>query len=262
MTALKARIRIFNKYKPLLYELVFKDIKVKYRGSILGLFWSVLQPLLNMVVITVVFSTLFAGHGIENYPVYYLSGSLIFALNQDASAEAMTSIIYNAGLLRKIYVPKYLFPLSKVVTALANCSFSMIAMFIIMLITGAPFHWTLVFLPLLLAYVCLFSTGLGLFLAGLTVRFRDIQYFYTVFLMAWTYLTPIFYPVSILPGFMQRLENLNPMFHFVNYSRNIILYGQVPSLTLNLFCLVGGVLMLSLGIYVFRKLQDTFVFYI
>lgn len=262
MTAIKARLTVFKKYTPLLYELVFRDIKVKYRGSVLGLFWSLLQPLLNMIVMTVVFSTLFKGHGIANYPVYYLSGALIFTLNQEATSEAMTSIVYSSALLRKIYVPKYIFPLSKVITAVANCVFSMLAMFLIMIITGAPFHWTLIFLPLLLAYVGMFATGLGLFLAALTVRFRDIRYFYTVVLTAWIYLTPIFYPIEILPDFLIKLQVLNPMFHFVNYSRNIVLYGQVPSLTLNLFCLVGGILMLALGIKVFQKLQDTFVYYI
>ncbi|NLW79966.1 MAG: ABC transporter permease [Ruminococcaceae bacterium] len=250
-----------HRYSALLQELVARDIKVKYRGSLLGLLWSVLSPLLMMVVMTIVFSYMFE-NDIPNYPIYYLSGYIIFTLNSEATNDGMYSIISNASLLKKVYVPKYMFPLSKVFTALVNALFSIIAMFIIMLVTGTPFHATLLLLPVLLVYTCLFSAGLSLFLAAVGTRFRDLCFIYSVAVYAWMFLTPIFYPDDKLGGFAATLMNFNPMFHLVNYSRNIILYGTLPSLQLNLFCLGIGLGMLAIGWFTFRRLQKSFIFYI
>lgn len=137
----------FRRFTPLLRELVVRDIKVRYRHSALGLVWTVLNPLLMMVVITIVFSTLFK-QNIPNFPIYYLSGSLIFAFNSESTTTALNSIISNASLIKKVYIPKYLFPLSNVLSGLVNLGFSLIAMFIVMLITDAPFHATLLLLPI------------------------------------------------------------------------------------------------------------------
>lgn len=249
------------RYSALLRELVARDIKVKYRGSLLGLLWSVLSPLLMMVVMTIVFSYIFK-NDIPNFPIYYLSGSIIFTLNSEATSDGMYSIIGNASLLKKVYVPKYMFPLSKVFTALVNSLFSIIAMFIIMLATGTPFHATLWLLPVLLLYTCLFSAGLSLFLSAVGTRFRDLCFIYSVVVYAWMFLTPIFYPADKLEGIAATLMNFNPMFHLVNYSRNIVLYGMLPTLPLNLFCLGIGLGMLAIGWFTFRRLQKSFIFYI
>ena len=259
--AVTSRLEVFRQYSTLLQELVFRDIKLKYRGSILGIIWTVLNPLLNMLVMTVVFGSLF-GSTIENFPVYYLAGSLIFTLNQEGTIEAMYSVMRGGGLMKKVYVPKYIFPLSKIIVAIVNSLFSVITLVLIMLITGASFHLTILLLPIALFYVSLFATGLGMFLAALAVRFRDTTYLYSVILYAWTFLTPIFYDISMLPPIVQQLENFNPMWHYINFSRNVVLYGTAPSLTLHLFCLGFGILMLAIGMYVFYKLQDTFIFYI
>ena len=145
----------FRRFTPLLRELVVRDIKVRYRHSALGLVWTVLNPLLMMVVITIVFSTLFK-QNIPNFPIYYLSGSLIFAFNSESTTTALNSIISNASLIKKVYIPKYLFPLSNVLSGLVNLGFSLIAMFIVMLITDAPFHATLLLLPIPIFYTFLF----------------------------------------------------------------------------------------------------------
>lgn len=195
----KEKMEGFRRFTPLLRELVVRDIKVRYRHSALGLVWTVLNPLLMMVVITIVFSTLFK-QNIPNFPIYYLSGSLIFAFNSESTTTALNSIISNASLIKKVYIPKYLFPLSNVLSGLVNLGFSLIAMFIVMLITDAPFHATLLLLPIPIFYTFLFSVGLGILLSAVTVFFRDIAHFYSVFILAWTYFTPIFYPVEILPG--------------------------------------------------------------
>ena len=228
-----------KKYNPLLIELVSRDIKVRYRKSVLGMLWTVLNPLLMMCVITVVFSTIFK-QNIPNYPIYYLSGSLI----------------------KKVYLPKYLFPISCVLSSLVNLGFSLVAMFIVMIVTRAPFHATLLLMPIPIFYTFLFSVGLGTMLAALTVYFRDIAHFYGVFILAWTYFTPIFYPVDILPDFALRLMQFNPMFHYVNFMRELVIYGTFPGITENLICVAMSVLMLFAGFWVFYKKQDHFVLYI
>lgn len=257
----KEKMEGFRRFTPLLRELVVRDIKVRYRHSALGLVWTVLNPLLMMVVITIVFSTLFK-QNIPNFPIYYLSGSLIFAFNSESTTTALNSIISNASLIKKVYIPKYLFPLSNVLSGLVNLGFSLIAMFIVMLITDAPFHATLLLLPIPIFYTFLFSVGLGILLSAVTVFFRDIAHFYSVFILAWTYFTPIFYPVEILPDAAMKLMQLNPMYHLVSYMRSIVLYGVFPSLKENLLCLCLGLLMLALGLFVFYKKQDKFVLYV
>ena len=171
----KEKMEGFRRFTPLLRELVVRDIKVRYRHSALGLVWTVLNPLLMMVVITIVFSTLFK-QNIPNFPIYYLSGSLIFAFNSESTTTALNSIISNASLIKKVYIPKYLFPLSNVLSGLVNLGFSLIAMFIVMLITDAPFHATLLLLPIPIFYTFLFSVGLGILLSAVTVFFRDIAH--------------------------------------------------------------------------------------
>lgn len=254
-------IRVFNKYSTLLQELVIRDIKVRYRKSVLGLLWTVLNPLLMMVVITIVFSTIFK-QSIPNFPIYYLTGSLIFSFNSEATTNAMYSIIGNASLIKKVYIPKYLFPFSKVVSGLVNLGFSLIAMFVVMIITGADFYPTLLLLPIPIIYTFMFATGLGLLLASYAVYFRDICHFYGVFVLAWTYFTPIFYPVDILPPAVLTLMKLNPMYHFVGYFRDLVLHGIFPGMMTNLYCMIFAVGTLLIGLVAFYKRQDKFVLYI
>ncbi len=258
---IKTRIEVFLKYKNLLKNLVTRDIKVRYRRSVLGMLWTLLNPLLMMVVITIVFSTLFK-QNIENFPIYYLSGSLIFSFNSETTSNALYSIIGNASLMKKVYIPKYLFPLSKVVSGLVNLGFSLLAMFIVMIVLKVEFKITLLLLPIPVFYTFLFATGLGLLLAAATVFFRDIAPFYGVFVMAWTYFTPIFYPVSILPETAMKLMKLNPMYHYVQYMRDLVLNGVFPSMKENLVCFLMGAGMLLIGTIVFYKKQDKFVLYV
>lgn len=258
---LKVKIDVFIKYRNLLENLVSRDIKVRYRRSVLGMLWTVLNPLLMMVVITIVFSTLFK-QNIEHFPIYYLSGSLIFSFSSETTSIALYSIIGNASLMKKVYIPKYLFPVSKVVSGLVNLGFSLIAMFLVMLVMGVEYHITLLLLPIPIFYTFLFATGLGLLLSAATVFFRDISHFYGVFVMAWTYFTPIFYPVDILPETARKVMNFNPMYHYVQYMRELILYGNFPSMRENLICFLFGAGMLLIGIWVFYRKQDKFVLYI
>lgn len=254
-------LEAFRKYGNLLRELVVRDIKVRYRKSILGLVWTVLNPLLMMCVITVVFSTIFK-QNIPNFPIYYLSGSLIFSFNSEATTNAMHSILSNCSLIKKVYLPKYLFPIACVLSSLVNLGFSLIAMVMVMILTGTPFHPTLLLLPIPIFYTFIFSTGLGMMLAALTVFFRDIAHFYGVFILAWTYFTPIFYPVEILPQAALTLMKLNPMYHYVTYMRNLILYNRIPGIQENAICFILSLILLSVGLATFYRKQDQFVLYI
>lgn len=251
----------FKRFIPLLKELVIRDIKVRYRHSALGMVWTVLNPLMMMVVITIVFSTLFK-QNIPNFPIYYLSGSLIFSFNSESTTTALNSIISNASLIKKVYIPKYLFPFSNILSGLVNLGFSLIAMFIVMILTGAPFHITLLLIPIPIFYTFLFSAGLGILLSALTVYFRDIAHFYGVFILAWTYFTPVFYPVEILNPAAMKIMQFNPMYHYITYMRDLVLIGEFPSMRENLLCFMIGVFMIVAGLLVFYKKQDKFVLYV
>lgn len=255
-------LEVFFMYTPLLRELVVRDIKVRYRNSVLGILWTVLNPLLMMVVMSIVFSKFF-GNTIENFAIYYLSGFILYSFLNEATTTALFSVVYNSSLTKKVYIPKYLFPLSKIVSALVNLFFSFCALVIVMVFTGTKIYWTILlsFLPAI--YLALFCCGLGLILTTMNVFFRDIGHFYSVVTLVWMYLTPLFYPENLLiDNGMGILLKLNPLYHNVSFLRMLILDGVVPSIGQNLLCLIPGIVLIVLGIMVFRKRQDEFILYI
>lgn len=248
----------FSKYKHLLIELVSRDIKVKYKRSYLGILWTLLNPLLMMIVLTLIFSTLFR-RNIPNFPVYLLTGRLIFDFYSQATSMAMGSVVGGGALLKKVYIPKYVFPLSKVMFAFVNLLFSLIALVLVMIVTKVPFTLKLLMMPFPLAYAFLFALGMGLILATFTVFFRDMMHLYGVILTAWMYLTPLFYPAEILEGNLVWILKLNPLFHIVTMFRNIILYNSMPTLKNHLVCLSFGLISCAIGLFVFYKKQDKFI---
>lgn len=251
----------FIKYRGLINELVSRDLKVKYRRSALGYIWTVLSPLLMMAVMAIVFSYFFR-YEIENYTVYLLSGQLIFNFYSEATNNAMSSIINSRSLINKVHIPKYIFPLSRVISAFVNLLFSLIAILIMLVITKSTIYPTVFLFPLPLIYLFLISLGIGLILSVLTVFFRDVYYIYSVILTALMYFTPIFYPVSILPDYAMNLMKFNPLYHVVNMFRNCILYGKFPTFSENLICLIMGLGLTCVGLLIFKKKQDNFVMYI
>lgn len=257
----KAYLQGFFQYKDLLKELVARDIKIRYRRSFFGLLWTLLNPLLMMVVMTVVFSFMFK-NSIENFPIYYLSGYIIYQFVTESSTNGLTAIIGNAPLIKKVYIPKYLFPVSKVVSSLVNLAFSYVALVIVMLVTQTPFHATmfLSIIPIFTSFV--FTMGLSLLLSAVTVFFRDIEHFYKVITLAWMYLTPLFYPISLLPEWLQNAELFNPIYQNVLYMRLLILEGQLPDLFLNLISFVTAFAMLIIGLIVFYKKQDQYILHV
>lgn len=252
----------FLPYRELLKQLVLRDIKLKYRRSYLGYLWSVLHPLMLMIVLVIIFSNLFR-FDIPNFPLYLITGQLIFNFMAEATNSGLLSITANASLLKKVYVPKYIFTLSKVASSLVNCLFSFGALIIVILFTKAHFSWEFFFIPLILLELLIFSLGLGMFLAAATVFFRDIQYLWGVFLTMWMYLTPIFYPVSIIPSSYQwAYKNLNPMYSYLEQFRMVILENNLPNLVSVIMGFLVGFLFCFLGFWYFKKTQDNFILYL
>ena len=253
--------RNFIKYYDLIIELVLRDIKIKYKRSILGFAWSILNPLLMMIVMSIVFSTIFKTD-IKNFPIYLITGQVIFSFFSEATNTAMTSIISNGGLIKKVYIPKYIFALSKVMFSFTNMLFSLVAVVIVAIATKLPITPAILLFPLPLIYVFIFSLGVGLLLASYAVFFRDLLHLYGILLLIWTYLTPIFYPITILPENVKKIIMFNPMFVYIDNFREIILYGKVPSLSSNLLCICYSLIALLVGTLAFRKTKDKFIFYI
>lgn len=251
----------FWKYKGLLYEFVIRDLKVKYRKSLLGYLWSLLNPLLMMIVLTAVFSNFFR-FDIPNFPVYLLSGQIIFSFFSEATTMSMTSIIDGGALIKKVYIPKYIFPISRVISSFVTLIFSLIAIVLVILVTGSKVTPTILLFPLPLMYIFLFSLGIGLIISVLTVYFRDMLHLYTVLLSAWTYLTPIFYPINIVPDYVKSIIYSNPMYYYVEAFRDIVLYNQLPDLQTNLMCSLFAITSLTLGLFIFYKNQHKFVLHI
>lgn len=251
----------FQRNRFILTSLISKDFKLKYRRSILGVLWSILNPLLMMIVLTAVFSYMFR-FDIENYPLYLILGQTVFSLMTDSTSSALRSIIDSAQLIKKIRIEKMIFPIEKVLFSLINFGLSLVAVCGVMIFFQVSPTWNLVFLPLLIIYLSVFCIGWGLLLSALAVFFRDIVHLWSVITTAWMYATPLFYPLELLPEFLQRLMQFNPMYHFVTYFREIVLWGITPSLEQNFACLGFSVTMFLLGFFVFRKTQKKFILYV
>lgn len=244
-----------------LASLVGKDFKLKYRRSVLGVLWSVLNPLLMMVVLSIVFSFFFRFQ-IEFYPVYLILGQTLFTFMTDATNGAMRSIIDSASLIKKIRINKAIFPIEKVSFAMINFVFSLIAVIGVMIFFQIPPTPNMLLLPVLLICVFIFSLGLGLLLSALAVFFRDMFHLWSVLTTAWMYLTPVFYPVEILPDWVFSAMQFNPMYHYIGFFRDIFLNGVTPDIACVLICFGMAIATFAVGYLVFSKTQRKFILYV
>lgn len=251
----------FLQYRPLLKELVRRDLKVKYRRSFLGYVWSLLNPLLMMCVMTLVFSYMFR-FDIPNYPLYLITGQTLWTFFNESTNMSMYSVIQNGALIKKVYIPKFIFPISRVLSSFVTMSFSLAAILIVLVFTKSPFYWTILLFPVPLLFLLLFAMGIGMVLSALSVYFRDITHLYGIVTLAWMYVTPIFYPVSALPKEIVSIVQGNPMYSYISFFREIVLYGTVPESAMWLKCALISLAALAVGLAVFRKLQRNFILYI
>ncbi len=262
MKLLKYRVNTLFKYRDLIGELVTRDIKLKYRRSFLGYAWTILEPLLEMMVWVIVFSNIL-GKGIENYPVFLLSGRLMYDFLNSSTRDAMKSVTGNASLLRKVYVPKYIFTLSKVTSDMVELILSLGALLIVMLVTRAQFYLTLLFIPLVLIQIYIFCIGLGFFLAQFNVFFRDTEHVYGAIMRALLYLTPILYEISRLPEYLQFfIKAFNPLYYYVAQFRDLVYYGNFPGPRIFWGGWLIAFLMLAIGVWSFQRSKDRFILYI
>lgn len=250
-----------RRYRFLMEQLINRDFKAKYKRSILGVFWSFLNPLLTMSVQYLVFSNLFS-FDIAYYPVYLLTGIVMFNFFSECCSMALTSIVGNANLITKVYMPKYIYPLTRTISSGINLLISMVPLMAIMLLNGLlP---TKAFVLTLFPLLCLmiFSLGIGMLLASSMVFFRDTQFLWGVLIMIWMYLTPIFYSTDILPDNLIPVLECNPLYHFLAFFRTCILEGISPEPVVYVQCFVMAVAALAVGSLVFKKTQDKFVLYL
>ncbi|EHJ02137.1 ABC-2 type transporter [Clostridium sp. DL-VIII] len=255
------QVKTFYNYRALLWEFVKKDIKLKYRNSVLGIFWSMINPLLVMIVLTFIFSDLFKNK-IPNFPVYILSGKLLYDFFSLSTNQCLTSITGKSSLIKKIYVPKYLYPLSRVISSFIMFIISFAPLITIMIIMNVPLNkiTPLAIYPL----ISLFFTalGIGLFLATVNVFFRDMEHLYSVVLLMIMYMSAIFYSADIIPKNYIVILRFNPIFPLISVFRDCILYGKITTSDNWILCAIYPVVAMIIGLIAFYKNQDKFIFHI
>jgi len=258
---LKEELTQLLQYKDLLINLVIRDITVRYKRSVLGFFWTMLHPLINTVVFTIIFSTIFR-FGIKDFVIYFLSGYQLWILFSQATMLSSKSIIVNAQLLKKVYLPKTVFIFSILASELFNFVFAMLPLLALVAIIGKGLTLSLLFLPIPLIIMIFFTLGISFMLAAVSVFFYDIIDMYQILLMPWLYLTPIIYPLEIVPAKFVGLLKLNPMYYIIDCFRAPIYLGQLPD-PLHLFWAgLSALVVFVSGFALFSWLSDEFIFYI
>ncbi len=249
------------RYKELLRNLVTRDIKVRYKRSVLGFFWVMLNPLLMMLVLDMVFSSLFKMNT-QNYTSYLLSGIILWNFFSQSTTTAVVSLIANSGLIKKIHIPKAVFPLSVILSAGVNFLFSLVPLFFIFYLTHTHLGGRVYLLPVVLVLVGLFSFGIALLLSTLTVFFHDTIYIYDVFLMIGMYMTPIFYPESIIPQKFLFIIHLNPFYYYLTVFRGA-LYLDVPSISVKLlYGFLFSLASLTVGWFFYSMNKDKIIYHL
>lgn len=242
-------------------ELVKRDFKKKYKRTVLGMAWSILSPLLQLLVLTLVF-TQFFGRSTPHYMIYIFCGNLIFTFFSDATKGGMGTIMGNANIFTKINVPKYLFLLSRNIQALINFGLILIVFFIFVAIDSLPFTWKFLCLAYPIGCLILFNIGIGMILSALFVFFRDVQYLYDVFTMLLMYMSAIFYTIDNYSYEVQCAFLLNPVYLFIRYFRKIVIESTVPSIWFHLLMAADVGIALGIGCWIYKKFNTKFLYYV
>lgn len=250
-----------RQYRFLFEELVKRDFTKKYKRTVLGMFWSVLGPLMTLGVMALVF-THFFGRNIQHYIIYLFCGNLLFSYFKESTSSGMTALYDNSGIFSKVNVPKYMFLLSKNVSSLINFGINILVLFLFCIIDGVAFSWK--FLMLIYPICCLvvFNLGMGLILSALYLMFRDMKYLYDVFTLLLMYVSAIFYSVDAYPQEIQYLFYLNPVYVYISYFRKIILDGEIPQFSFHLIAAGYALIVLALGALIYKKKNYKFLYYI
>jgi len=260
-TPINECLHVFTDYKYLLKQLITRDFAVKYRRSYLGFLWVMLNPLLQMIILSAVFSFIFR-FDIEKYPVYLVLGQVTFNFYSEATNIAVNTIVESGQLIKKIYMPKYIFPLSKVMFSFLNFVISFIPVIVVLVIFRVPVTLDILYLPIFLVTFFMFTLGIGFFLAALNVKMRDVQYLYGIAITLLNYFTPIFYPASALSPRLQLIMRFNPLFQYIDFLRKIVFEHKTPDVSHIAICIVFAVIAMEIGTRFFYKKQDEFILYV
>lgn len=254
-----AELKELSKYRYLLGQLVRRDILTRYKRSVLGVAWTMLNPLGTMLILTFVFSNFFKS-AVPHYPVYILSGLLVWNFFSQATNAAISGLVWGGSLLKRIYIPSTAFGVSAIGTALVNLVISVVPLVIVMLVDRAPFYWSLLFLPVSIVILTAFTLGFGLLISSLAVFFPDVGEMYQVVLTAWMYLTPIIYPETLIPPKYLPFFRINPMYWMIKLFRLPIFEGLIPSWQEILPALGWGVGMLVFGWLYFTSKSEEYAY--
>lgn len=250
-----------KQYQFLFEELVKRDFKKKYKRTVLGMGWSVLSPLLTLLVMKLVF-TQFFGRTMEHYTTFLFCGNLVYSFFNESTTQGMSALMSNASIFSKVNVPKYLFLLSKNVQCLINFALTLCVFFLFCVLDRVTFTWKFIMLIIPILGLLLFNTGLGMILSALNVFFRDIQYLWSVFTMLLMYVSAIFYNPSSMGPAVERLFLLNPVYVFIRYFRLIVLDSVIPGLAMHLLMLFYIAAAVGLGAYIYKKYNHQFLYYV
>ena len=255
---------MFNKllrYQFLFEELVKRDFKKKYKRTVLGMAWSILSPLLMLLVMRLVF-TQFFGRGMEHYTTYLFCGNLVFSYFSESTGQGMTSLMGNAGIFTKVNVPKYLFLFSKNVQTLINFGLTLCVFFVFCVLDGITFTWKFICLLYPICCLVLFNVGVGLILSAMFVFFRDIQYLWSVFTQLLMYMSAIFYTIDSYSYTVQCLFLLNPLYLFIRYFRKIVIEATIPTIWFHLLMLADVIIVFGIGCWMYKKYNTRFLYYV
>lgn len=250
-----------KRHQFLFEELVKRDFKKKYKRTVLGMAWSVLSPLLMLLVMRLVF-TQFFGNRVEHYTTYLFCGNLVFSYFSEATNQGMTSLMGNAAIFSKVNVPKYLFLFSKNVQTLINFGLTLCVFFVFCIMDGITFTWKFILLLYPIGCLVLFNIGVGLILSAMYVFFRDIQYLWSVFTQLLMYMSAIFYTIDGYSPLVQNAFLLNPVYLFIRYFRKIVIDGAIPTVWFHLLMMAYVVIVLGIGYRMYKKHNTRFLYYV
>lgn len=254
-------IQKLKQYQFLFEELVKRDFKAKYKRTTLGMVWSVLSPMLSLLVMRLVF-TRFFGRTTEHYTTYLFCGNLVYAFFNEATAQGMLSLVTNSGIFTKVTMPKYLFLLSKNIQAMLNFALTLCVFFVFCVFDHITFTWKLVCLVYPIVCLVLFNIGVGLILSAIYVFFRDMQYLWAVFLQLLMYMSAVFYTIDHYSPTAQNLFLLNPIYLFIRYFRKIVIDATIPTIWFHLLMLADVIIVLTLGCLMYKKNNHKFLYYV
>jgi ABC-2 type transport system permease protein len=251
----------FYKNKFLFEELVKRDFTKKYKRTILGMGWSLLSPLLNLLIMWLVFSNFF-GNNVHHYAIYLFAGQLVFSFFSDATNLGMNSLLGNAPIFTKVDVPKYLFLFSQNISSLINFALTLVIFFVFVAFEGLPFTWKFILLLYPIACLVLFNIGLGLILSALQVFFRDMQYLWGIMTQLIMWMSAIFYTIDKYSQTIQNLFLLNPVYLYARYFRKIVIDSTIPSIGFHLLAAFYALVAFGIGVWIYKKYNHEFLYYV